>query len=64
MSDISILLGNDYADIRNAVSKICDDFPGEYWRKLDADSAYPEAFVKALTESGFLSALILSLIHI
>jgi alkylation response protein AidB-like acyl-CoA dehydrogenase len=58
MSDISILLGNDYADIRNAVSKICDDFPGEYWRKLDADSAYPEAFVKALTESGFLSALI------
>lgn len=58
MTEISIPLGNDYADIRDAVSKICDDFPGEYWRKLDADSDYPEAFVNALTESGFLSALI------
>lgn len=58
MKEISIPLGNDYADIRDAVSKICADFPGEYWRKLDADSAYPEEFVNALTESGFLSALI------
>ncbi|MGB0238202.1 MAG: acyl-CoA dehydrogenase family protein [Cycloclasticus sp.] len=58
MKEISIPLGNDYADIRDAVSKICADFPGEYWRKLDAESAYPEAFVNALTESGFLSALI------
>jgi alkylation response protein AidB-like acyl-CoA dehydrogenase len=58
MSELSIPLGNDYEDIRDAVNKICDDFPGEYWRKLDAESAYPEAFVNALTESGFLSALI------
>lgn len=58
MTELSIPLGNDYADIRNAVNKICDDFPGEYWRKLDTESAYPEAFVNALTESGFLSALI------
>jgi len=58
MKEISIPLGNDYADIRDAVSKICADFPGEYWRKLDAESAYPEAFVNALTESGFLPALI------
>ncbi|MAV31347.1 MAG: acyl-CoA dehydrogenase [Cycloclasticus sp.] len=58
MKEIAIPLGNDYADIRDAVSKICADFPGEYWRKLDAESAYPEAFVNALTESGFLSALI------
>lgn len=58
MNEISIPLGNDYQDIRDAVNKICDDFPGEYWRKLDKESAYPEKFVNALTESGFLSALI------
>lgn len=58
MSELSIPLGNDFEDIRDAVNKICSDFPGEYWRKLDAESAYPEEFVNALTESGFLSALI------
>ena len=58
MNELSIPLGDDYQDIRDAVSKICDDFPGEYWRKLDKESAYPEEFVNALTESGFLSALI------
>ncbi|MBQ0723855.1 MAG: acyl-CoA/acyl-ACP dehydrogenase [Cycloclasticus sp.] len=58
MSELSIPLGNDYQDIRDAVNKICDDFPGEYWRELDKESAYPEKFVNALTESGFLSALI------
>ncbi|MBV1950820.1 MAG: acyl-CoA/acyl-ACP dehydrogenase [Cycloclasticus sp.] len=58
MSEIGIPLGNDYQDIRDAVDKICADFPGEYWQKLDKESEYPEAFVNALTESGFLSALI------
>jgi len=58
MNELSIPLGDDYQDIRDAVTKICDDFPGEYWRKLDKESAYPEEFVNALTESGFLSALI------
>jgi len=58
MNDLTIPLGEDYTDIRDAVNRICDDFPGEYWRKLDANSEYPEAFVNALTESGFLSALI------
>jgi|TARA_R110002111_G_scaffold73018_1_gene116868 acyl-CoA dehydrogenase len=58
MNELSIPLGNDYQDIRDAVNKICDDFPGEYWRELDKESAYPEKFVNALTESGFLSALI------
>jgi len=47
-----------HADIRDAVAKLCADFPGEYWRKLDREMAYPTAFVTALTESGFLSALI------
>lgn len=49
---------SDHSDIRDAVAKLCADFPGEYWRKLDREMAYPAEFVAALTESGFLSALI------
>lgn len=49
---------SDHSDIRDAVAKLCADFPGEYWRKLDREMAYPTEFVAALTESGFLSALI------
>lgn len=51
-------LGEDYADIRESVRRICADFPGEYWNELDERLAYPEEFVRALTESGFLGALI------
>ena len=47
-----------HTDIREAVAKLCADYPGEYWRKLDREMAYPTQFVTALTESGFLSALI------
>ena len=49
---------HDHTDIREAVAKLCADYPGEYWRKLDREMAYPIEFVTALTESGFLSALI------
>src|ERR1700757_3358276 len=49
---------DDHADIRDAVAKLCAQFPGEYWRKLDREMAYPKAFVDALTESGYLSVLI------
>ena len=49
---------NDIAQIREAVAQVCGDFPGEYWRELDAERRYPEDFVKALTEAGFLGALI------
>lgn len=48
----------DHSDIRDAVARLCAGFPGEYWRKLDREMAYPTEFVTALTESGFLSALI------
>ena len=51
-------LGEDFPEIREAVGRICDDFPGEYWREMDAKSTYPDAFVSTLTESGWLSALI------
>ncbi len=47
-----------HAEIREEVRKLCARFPGEYWRKLDAERAYPTAFVQALTESGYLGALI------
>ena len=48
----------DYDDIRSSVRKLCEGFPGEYWRNLDRGMAYPQAFVDALTASGFLAALI------
>ncbi len=54
----SLTLGEDYPDIRRAVGRICEDFQGAYWRKLDAAGAYPLAFVEALTKSGWLAALI------
>ncbi len=56
--EISVPLGEDYPEIRASIRRICQDFPGEYWRDLDARSAYPDAFVKALTEAGYLAVLI------
>ena len=47
-----------YDDIRDAVAKLCADFPGPYWRGLDRERGYPTEFVQALTEAGWLSALI------
>jgi acyl-CoA dehydrogenase len=54
----SMPLGNDYADIREAVRAICKDFPGKYWRELEARDEYAEAFVTALGAAGYLGALI------
>ena len=47
-----------YPEIREGVRALCERFPGEYWRDLDRDRAYPTAFVQALTEAGYLAALI------
>lgn len=44
--------------IRAAVRRLCAGFPPAYWRELDGQKAYPEAFVQALTKSGFLAALV------
>jgi acyl-CoA dehydrogenase len=49
---------DEFHDIRDAVAKLCAQFPGEYWRKLDRQMAYPKEFVNALTEAGYLSVLI------
>jgi acyl-CoA dehydrogenase len=46
------------ADIREAVAALCARFDGEYWREVDSKKSYPDAFVDALTEAGWLSILI------
>ena len=50
-------LPDELGEIRAAVRELCDGFPGEYWRELEPDR-YPEEFVAALTENGWLAALI------
>jgi alkylation response protein AidB-like acyl-CoA dehydrogenase len=55
---VALLIGDDHADIREAVRRICEKFPGAYWRDLEEREAYPTEFVTALTQSGFLGALI------
>lgn len=51
---------NDHAfpEIRDAVRRLCEDFPGTYWQTLDRDRIYPTEFVEALADAGFLSILI------
>src|SRR2546425_11312371 len=48
----------DLAQIRESVRALCAKFPGEYWRDLDRERAYPTEYVAALTQAGFLAALI------
>ena len=47
-----------YQEIRDAIRALAADFPGEYFRKIDRERAYPEAFVDALTQAGWLAAMI------
>jgi acyl-CoA dehydrogenase len=49
---------DDLAQIRESVRSLCARFPGEYWRTVDRERAYPSEFVTALTHAGFLAALI------
>jgi acyl-CoA dehydrogenase len=59
MSSIATNTGSAaIAEIRSAVAALCARFPGDYWRKLDRERAYPTEFVRALTEGGFLGCLI------
>jgi acyl-CoA dehydrogenase len=58
LSAVSMDLGEDYPEIRASVRRICADFPGSYWRDLDEKEAYPSDFVQAMTDAGYLSALI------
>ena len=52
------MIEEKFTPIRHAVAALGAGFPGEYWRALDRERAYPTAFVAALTEAGYLAALI------
>ena len=59
--ELSLPLDEDYTDIRAGVRKLCERFPGAYWRALEnqpPERSYPTQFVNALTEAGYLAALI------
>jgi acyl-CoA dehydrogenase len=47
-----------HQDLENAVRDLCSNFPDAYWRELDSQRAYPEAFVQALTKAGYMATLI------
>ncbi len=49
---------DQYQDIRDAVRSLCAEFPDSYHREIDAKRGYPEAFVDALTQAGWLAAMI------
>jgi acyl-CoA dehydrogenase len=51
-------IADTYQDIRDAVRDLCAQFPAEYFRQIDDERAYPEAFVNALTQAGWMAALI------
>ncbi len=55
---VVLALGEDYPELRQSIRKICERYPGEYWRRLEAEQAYPTAFIEELTEGGFLASLI------
>src|ERR671925_1279386 len=48
----------DQQQIREEIKKVCKEFPDAYWREIDSKKAYPEAFVRKLSELGWLAALI------
>lgn len=48
----------DHPEVRDGVARLCADFPGTYWQKCDREQAYPSEFVAALTQAGYLAALI------
>ncbi|MFZ1327234.1 MAG: acyl-CoA dehydrogenase family protein [Candidatus Contendobacter sp.] len=55
---LSLKLSETYPEIRDAVRDLCRQYPDEYWRKIDEERGFPEAFVEALTSAGWLAAMI------
>ena len=53
-----IALGRDYSDVRDSVREICSKYPDRYWRDLELNQDYPVAFIKEMSDAGFLGALI------
>jgi acyl-CoA dehydrogenase len=52
------ILSDDYEQIKSAIKQLCEKFPDEYWRDVNARRAYPEEFVSALQAAGWLSILV------
>jgi acyl-CoA dehydrogenase len=48
----------DLNAVRTAVRRLCTKYDGAYWREMDRKRTYPEAFVKEMTDAGWLAALI------
>src|SRR5271155_3883107 len=55
---VMLALGEDYPELRESIRKICEGYPGAYWRKLEDEQAYPTEFIEELTRGGFLPSLI------
>ena len=55
---VATILMEAHEDLRRGVRDVCARFPNDYWRDLDAGRRYPEEFVRAMTEAGYLGALI------
>lgn len=55
---MEVIRGEDYPEIREGVRDLCSRFPAQYFRQIDQERGYPEAFVQALTAAGWLAALI------
>ena len=47
-----------HQDMREALRSLCGSFDSAYWQQVDHERGYPETFVKALTDAGWLAALI------
>jgi len=58
VTQVDNAFNEDFEDVRASVRALCADFPGDYWRALDRERAYPTAFVDAMTQAGFLAVLI------
>jgi acyl-CoA dehydrogenase len=58
LSIASTHMSTELTEIRDAVARLCADFPGQYWRERDRVRGYPTEFVRALSEAGFLAVLI------
>jgi acyl-CoA dehydrogenase len=58
MAVMHATLTDEQRALKAGVAEICKRYPGEYWRELDRERAYPEAFVAELTRAGYLGALI------
>ena len=58
MVSMSLTLTDEQRALKAGVAEICKRYPGEYWRQLDQERAYPEAFVTELTRAGYLGALV------